>query len=280
MSLAPESVGRWSGRRIATAATLAIVLGLAPQASPAADEADGLALFEAKIRPVLIEQCYSCHSAEHDAAKGGLRLDSRAAMLQGGDGGPAVEPGDPELSLLIEAIRYDSYVQMPPSKKLPPEVIAAFEQWVTMGAPDPRDDDGSTPEPEAEGIDWDAARSSWAYQAPNRSEPPEVSDPSWVRSPIDAFILDRLDEAGLAPNPEADRRTLARRLSIDLIGLPPDPAEVEAFVADASPNAVEQYVDRLLTSPHFGERWARVWLDLARYAEDQAHIVGDDTSLS
>ncbi|WP_152049392.1 PSD1 and planctomycete cytochrome C domain-containing protein [Tautonia marina] len=281
MSLAPKSVDRGSGRGITTAAALAIVLGMAPQVRASADEAEGLALFEAKIRPVLIEQCYSCHSAEHDAAKGGLRLDTRAAMLQGGDGGPAVEPGDPELSLLIEAIRYDSYVQMPPSNKLAPEVITAFEQWVEMGAPDPRDDDTPAPsEPSAEGIDWDAARSSWTYQAPKRSEPPEVSDPAWVQSSIDAFILARLDDAGLAPNPEADRRTLARRLSIDLVGLPPDPAEVEAFVADPSPDAVDQYVDRLLASPHFGERWARVWLDLARYAEDQAHIVGNDTSLT
>jgi cytochrome c553 len=269
----------------AIATLLAVGLGLAPssRSSAGADEAEGLALFESKIRPVLISECYSCHSAEEGVSKGGLELDTRAALLLGGDSGPAVEPGDPDLSLLIEAIRFDSFVQMPPSGKLSPEQIAAFEQWVAMGAPDPRGEPTAA-EPLASpaagpAIDWESARASWAYTTPTRHEPPTVSDPSWVQTPIDAFILSRLDEAGLAPSPEADRRALARRLSFDLTGLPPEPGAVEAFVIDDTPDAVDRLVDHLLASPHFGERWARAWLDLSRYAEDQAHIVGDDTSL-
>ena len=243
-----------------------------------AGEPDGMELFETEIRPVLVEHCERCHSAGADSIKGGLRLDHRDGLLEGGDSGPAVVPGDLEGSTLIEALRYDSFVQMPPSGKLPDEVVAAFERWIAIGAPDPRvaEADASTPAP---GIDREATRDSWAFRTPTRQPPPIVSEPDWSRSPIDRFVLAKLDDAGLRPNPEADRRTLARRLSFDLVGLPPSPRMVESFVTDERPEAVDRLVDRLLDSPRFGERWARPWLDLARYAEDQAHIVGDDTSL-
>ncbi|QDV38643.1 PSD1 and planctomycete cytochrome C domain-containing protein [Tautonia plasticadhaerens] len=283
MRIATTRARRPGRSTTSAAALLAIALGSAPIGAEGGSDAEGLTLFESKIRPVLIEQCYSCHSVEEGTAKGGLQLDTRDALLRGGDGGPAVEPGDPDLSLLIEAIRYDTHVQMPPSGKLESGVIAAFEEWVRMGAPDPRvpvDAEAAEVAPmDAPAIDWESARSSWAFSTPTRQEPPAVSDPTWVRSRVDAFVLARLDAAGLSPNPEADRRALARRLSFDLTGLPPEPASVEAFVVDGGPDAVGRFVDGLLASPHFGERWARAWLDLSRYAEDQAHIVGDDASL-
>ena len=262
-----------------TPRTVAGLLGLFVAAvAIGAGDAEGLELFESEIRPVLVEHCDRCHSAGADSIKAGLRVDHRDGLLEGGESGPAVVPGDPESSTLIEALRYDSVVQMPPSGKLPEEVVAAFERWIAIGAPDPRDA-GADSTSAAPGIDWEAARGSWAFRTPTRHPPPSVSDPDWARSPIDRFVLAKLDGAGLRPNPEADRRTLARRLSFDLVGLPPSPRAVNEFEADDRPGAVDRLVDRLLDSPRFGERWARPWLDLARYAEDQAHIVGDDTSL-
>jgi len=234
--------------------------------------------FEKKIRPVLVEQCYKCHSATAEELKGGLRLDSREGIRQGGESGHAIVPGDLESSLLIEAIRYEGF-EMPPERKLPDQVIADFEAWVRMGAPDPREGAAATVESPKSKIDLAAAKQFWSFVPPQRHAQPAVNDVAWVRRPIDAFILARLEQAGLSPSPPADRRTLIRRVTFDLIGLPPTPEEVEAFVNDAAPNAYERLVERLLSSPHYGERWARVWLDLARYAEDQAHIVGNDTSL-
>jgi hypothetical protein len=263
---------------------LILLVWLTPTAIPAAEtSADqaGIEFFEKKIRPVLVEQCYKCHSAESDELKGGLRVDTRDGIRQGGESGHAVVPGDLESSLLIGAIRYESF-EMPPERKLPDAIIADFEAWVRMGAPDPRDGAAppvaaaETPKP---AFDLAAARQFWSFVPPQRHVPPPASDPGWIKRPIDAFILGRLDQAGLTPSPPADRRTLIRRVTFDLVGLPPTPEEVEAFVNDQAPNAYERVVERLLSSPHYGERWARMWLDLARYAEDQAHIVGSDTSL-
>lgn len=186
-----------------------------------ADEDAGLDFFESKIRPVLVESCYSCHSAGAESIKGGLRLDTREGLRKGGDIGPAVVPGEPAESLILDALRYD-LVEMPPSGKLPDRVIADFETWITMGAPDPREGT-STADEAPQGIDIASARASWAYQTPTRHEPPPVSRPAWVRRPVDAFLLARLDEAGITPNSEADRPTLIRRLTFDLTGLPRRP---------------------------------------------------------
>jgi hypothetical protein len=246
-----------------------------------ADEPDALRLdfFEKKIRPVLVEHCYECHSADAKALKGGLRLDSRDGVLRGGETGAAVVAGKPNEGLLLKALRYEDF-EMPPSGRLPDKVIADFKKWIELGVPDPRVETASkTPIESASKIDIAAGKKFWAFQPPQRHRPPSVRQPDWIATPIDGFVLAKLDEAGLAPSAAADRRTFIRRATFDLIGLPPTPAEVEEFVTDSSPDAHEQLVDRLLASPHYGERWARMWLDLMRFAEDQAHIVGNDRSL-
>jgi hypothetical protein len=234
-----------------------------PVVAVAADDPAGVAFFEQKIRPVLVKECYSCHSAGAKALKGGLRLDTRAGVLAGGDSGPAVVPGKPDESPLLDALRHDG-IEMPPKGKLPDAVIADFERWVTIGAPDPRD--GRTA-PARAGIDVEAGRSFWAYQPPRRHEPPAVADAAWPATDIDRFLLAALEARGLRPVGDADKATLARRVTFDLVGLPPTPEEVDAFVNDPSPTAYEALVDRLLASPAFGERWGRHWLDLARFAE-------------
>ncbi|HUG69600.1 MAG TPA: PSD1 and planctomycete cytochrome C domain-containing protein [Pirellulaceae bacterium] len=242
-------------------------------ASTQADEND---FFEKKIRPVLVERCFKCHSEQAESVKGGLLLDSRDASHRGGDSGAAVVPGDVEASLLLSAVRYESF-EMPPDGKLPESVVADFETWIKSGAHDPRD--APTGEPPSAAIDWDEARRFWAFQPPLSQAIPDDLQPDAIRRPIDAFVVSRLNHSQLTPNPEAPRRVLIRRVTIDLIGLPPTPEEVDAFVNEKAIDAYERLVDRLLASPQYGERWARLWLDLARYAEDQAHIVGNDTSL-
>jgi hypothetical protein len=261
-----------------SASVIAVALSLAIVGPARADEAspEGIEFFEKKIRPVLVERCYECHSQGSPELMAGLLLDSREGVLKGGDSGAAVTPGDVEKSLILSAIRYEKF-EMPPDGRLPPEVIKDFEEWVRMGAPDPREPTADVVARSA--IDFETARQFWSFQPPQRCEPPKTSNPAWVQRPIDAFVLARLEAEQLQPSPAADRRTLIRRLSFDLIGLPPSPEEVEAFVSDSSPEAYERLVEHLLGSPHLGERWARLWLDVSRYAEDQAHIVGDDKSL-
>jgi hypothetical protein len=257
--------------------TLALALpARAAGAEPAREEVE---FFERKIRPALVEHCAKCHSAEAgNKVKGGLLLDSREHVQKGGDSGPAVVPGDPDKSLLLKAIRYDhDDLKMPPKGKLPDKVIADFEAWIKQGAADPRD--SNAPKVAARTIDVAAGKQFWAFQPPQRHEPPVVRRADWPRGTIDRFLLARLEQAGLEPNPPADRRAWVRRVTFDLTGLPPTPEEVEAYVNDASPKAEAKVVERLLASPHYGERWARVWMDVARYAEDQAHIVGNDQSL-
>jgi hypothetical protein len=225
--------------------------------------------FEAKVRPILVARCYECHSAGAKTLRGGLRLDSREGWRRGGDSGPAVEPGAPDESLLIQAVRYDDPVlKMPPKGRLPDEDVATLTEWVRRGAPDPRVEAAASPASKpARVIDIEEGRKHWAFQPLASVEPPDVNDVEWCRTSVDRFILARLEERGLTPMPEADRRVLIRRAAFDLTGLPPTPEEVEAFVHDPAPDAFDRLVDRLLDSQHYGERWARHWLDLARFAE-------------
>ena len=254
----------------------AMVGQMAIAAEPATSKTDPAALdfFEKRIRPVLIASCYKCHSAqakEDGKLKGGLLLDSRQASQAGGDSGPSVVPRNLDESLLIEAIRYgeDSY-QMPPAGKLPDKVIADFEKWVSMGAPDPRDaPSAATPRKE---IDWELARQHWSLQPPRKSPAPNVENVEWIRKPIDAFILAKIETAGLAPALKAERRKLIRRACFDLTGLPPTIEQLEQFLNDESPDAFARLLDRLLGSSQYGERWARHWLDVARYSEDNTNM--------
>ncbi|AMV37273.1 PSD1 and planctomycete cytochrome C domain-containing protein [Planctomyces sp. SH-PL62] len=235
-------------------------LVLALTASPAR----GDDVFETEIRPLLVERCQSCHGPEKQ--KGSLRLDARAALIEGGDTGPAVVPGDPGESLLIEAVRQTGDLKMPPKGKLPPEAIAALERWIAAGAPWP---EAGSPAVATRQETW--AR-HWAFQPVVDPPVPAAPDPDRVRTPVDAFIQAGLDAASIATAPEADRRTLIRRLSYDLTGLPPTIEEVEAFAADPDPDAYEKLVDRLLASKRYGEQWGRLWLDVARYSDTKGYV--------
>ena len=228
-----------------------------------------LDFFESRIRPILDHHCYECHSQESGKSKGGLQLDTRDAVLKGGNTGPALVPGSPEKSLLITAVRYvDPDLKMPPkNKKLSDAQIADLRTWVKMGAPDPR----GTAVASGKNHGGDAKK-HWAFQPVKRPAPPTVSTPSWAAQPIDAFVLAKLDANGMKPNPPADPRTLIRRATLDLIGLPPTPREVDAFLRDTSPDAFANVVDRLLQSPQYGERWGRYWLDLSRYADTKGDV--------
>ena len=228
----------------------------------------GLEFFEKKIRPVLESSCYMCHSTTSRRLQGGLLLDSREGMLKGGNSGQAaIIPGDPGRSPLIQAIRYsDPKLQMPPAVQLPAEQVRDFEEWVRMGAPDPRGQSAA-----ARAVwrpdDLGEARKFWSFQPVKNPPLPTVRNQAWVRSPVDRFILAKLEEKGLKSVGDADKRTLIRRATFDLTGLPPTPEEVDAFLRDTSQNAFAKVIDRLLASPHYGERWGRHWLDAVRYAD-------------
>ncbi len=229
-----------------------------------------LDFFETKIRPIFVENCYKCHSHSSEKVRGGLMLDTRDGLLKGGETGPAIVPGDPEKSLMIKAVRYkDKDLQMPPNdKQLAPELVGALEQWVKMGAPDPRT--GATDGDHKYVVDMDQARKHWSFQPVSRPAIPQVADPAhWVQTPVDSFVLATLTAKGLTPSPRADKVTLLRRATFDLIGLPPTAKEVADFVADDSPTAFAKVVDRLLASPHYGERWGRHWLDVAHFSDTQ-----------
>ena len=254
-----------SGHRYSAALGWAIALTIMPPAIGDDDRAER-DFFEAKIRPVLIEHCYRCHSAASAKSKGGLRLDDRESIRAGGDSGPAVVPGRPDESLLIQAIERKGEVEpMPPKGKLPDEAIADLRRWIERGAVDPRDT-SETSRSRADADRW-SLRPIASPTVPQLDE----ADRRRARNPIDAFLLDRLRRDKLGPSPEADRRTLIRRVSFDLLGLPPSPEEVDSFVSDPAPDAYEKLVDRLLASPHYGERWARRWMDLAHFAETHGH---------
>ncbi|MFQ5730962.1 MAG: DUF1553 domain-containing protein [Planctomycetaceae bacterium] len=237
-----------------------------PTSAKAADKPDrkGLDFFERRIRPVLVKHCYECHSAKSRKIRGGLRLDTRADIRKGGETGPGVVPGKPEKSVVIGALKHDD-LEMPPKGKLPASVVADFVRWVKMGAPDPRD--GKAKLAAAKVIDFTKARRFWSFRPLVKPAAPKVPGVTGDLSPIDRFVRAKLSAKGLPPAPRADKRTLIRRLSFDLIGLPPSPEDIDRFLKDDSPDAYEKLVDRLLASRHFGERWGRHWLDVARFAE-------------
>lgn len=233
-----------------------------------ADESAGIEFFEKRVRPVLAEHCYECHSSESKKVKGNLRLDAKADILKGGEAGLAIIPGKPESSLLIKALQYtDPDLQMPPpkngSRKLPAHVIANLVEWVRLGAPMPELRVAATE---------DAQQKHWAFIPPAKPQLPKVKNESSVKTGVDAFILEKLEAAGLRPAAPADKRTLIRRATFDLTGFPPKPADVHAFLADKSSEAYDKVIDRLLGSPEYGERWGRHWLDVARYADTKGYV--------
>lgn len=241
-----------------SAAVLALLSGASALrgAEPSAESVS--ALFTEKVQPIFVKHCYKCHSAEAEKIKGGLLLDSREGLLKGGETGTALVPGDPDNSKLVIAVRHtDPDLRMPPKEKLSDAEIAAIEEWVKAGAPDPRSSPGTI---------YRQAKKLWSTKPVAKPAVPNIQDP-FVRDPIDAFILAELRERKLHPVPPADRRTLIRRASFDLLGLPPTAEQVETFAADKSTDAYAKVVDELLKSPHFGERWGRHWLDVARYAD-------------
>jgi len=249
----------WSGDgAIPTAAGAQFVTALTPE---------HMEFFERKIRPVFVEHCYECHSAGAKKIKGGLVLDSRAGVIKGGDTGAAITPGDPEASLLIQAIRHTDAELAMPKKKLPAQVISDLELWVRMGAPDPRTEDTVASTQAKSAIDWNKAREWWSFQPLKSPAVPTVKQKRWPANDLDRFILARLEKENLRPADDAEKRVLIRRATFDLTGLPPTPEEVEAFLADKSSRAFAKVVERLLASPHYGERWGRYWLDVVRYAD-------------
>lgn len=229
---------------------------------------DELAFFESKIRPVLAQRCYECHSQESKELGGNLLLDSRPGIIKGGDTEPPVVPGDPANSLLVKAIRYtDPDLKMPPSEKLPAHEIADLERWVSLRAPDPRLLDTVKTARSKSTIDWDKGRDFWSLKPVTSPPVPIVKDASWPTSDLDRFVLARQEAAGLHPATDAEKLTLLRRITFDLIGLPPTPAEIIEFEGDHSPEAYAKVVERLLQSPQYGERWGRHWLDVVRYSD-------------
>ncbi|QDU29525.1 Planctomycete cytochrome C [Anatilimnocola aggregata] len=262
-------------RRSSLALSTAIALvfgtcGLCCAETPTPAGSEGLEFFEKRIRPILVAHCYECHSADRKKQEGGLFLDSRSALLKGGDSGPAIIPGDPEKSLLITAVRHaDKDLKMPPEQKLSATQLDDLTAWVKQGAPDPRlaTSAGTVDSRPKSGMTLEEGRKFWAFQPVQDRPVPAVTDQSWPLTPIDNFILNRLELAGVAAAPRADKRTLLRRVTFDLTGLPPTPNDLAEFLADDSPQAFEKVIDRLLSSPHYGERWGRHWLDVVRYAD-------------
>jgi mono/diheme cytochrome c family protein len=238
-----------------------LAFGCAFGQTPAASQAPDF--FETKVRPILANNCYDCHSS---AEMGGLRVDSRERLLAGGKSGPAIMPGDPDKSLLIQAVRQTGDLKMPKGGKLKPEEVEALAEWVKSGAAWPETKAAVQSAPVK--VITPEQRAFWSFQPLRYPAIPAVKEKSWAKTNIDHFVLARLESKGMKPVAAADRRTLIRRVTLDLTGLPPTPDEVDAFVNDKSSNAYEKVVDRLLASPRYGERWGRHWLDVARYAED------------
>ncbi len=252
------------------AACLAVLVASAVTAGePTREQVE---FFEAKVRPVLVARCYSCHSDAQKKTKGGLVVDSLAGLLAGGDGGPALVPGDPDASRVVEAVRYvTEELRMPPKGKLPDAEIEALAAWVKMGAPWPN---AKLKPGRPAGKITAADRDWWAFR-PVVSVPPPAAGAGWARNDLDRFVAAKLADAKLTPAPEAERGVLIRRLTFDLTGLPPTPEAVAAFAKDAAPDAYERLADRLLASPAYGERWARHWLDLVRYADSDGFRIDD-----
>jgi hypothetical protein len=252
----------------AALATTALLL-LATALRGAEPSPEGVRFFESRIRPLLVDNCFKCHADKKQ--RGNLRVDSRAALLAGGDQGAALVPGKPEESLLLKAVRHEDELKMPPTKKLAKEQIADLTQWVRMGAPWPGSESAIPNFRKREFQISERDRAHWAFQPIKRPPVPAAKNQQWVRNPIDAFILAKLEARGFAPNPPAMERELIRRVYYDLTGLPPAPSEVERFIADASPHAYEDLIERLLASPRYGEKWGRHWLDLVRFAETNSY---------
>ena len=235
---------------------------------PKTPSAEASAFFEAKVRPVLVDRCFKCHGPTKQS--GGLRLDSRASILEGGDAGPAVVVGQPDKSPMVLAARHEGDLKMPPKGKLPDPAVESLSAWVKMGAPWP---DGPSPSTAANG---GLARDHWSLRPVVDHAPPRVEHSDRVASPVDAFLLAKLEAKKLEPSPPADKRTLIRRATFDLTGLPPTSAEVDAFLLDESPEAFAKVVDRLLASPRYGEAWGRHWLDVARYADTKGYVFTEE----
>ena len=246
----------------------AVFTGVTVRAEPLTP--DELKFFETNIRPVLVKECYGCHSNNSGNVRGGLRLDTKELTHIGGSSGPAIVPGDLDESLLYNAIIHQDFV-MPPKRKLPDNVIEDFRKWIEMGAPDPRETDVAEIQTTITEEDIEAARENfWAYKKPVLNPPPAVENGEWPRTDIDRFILSELERSELQPTEDAEAFKVLRRLCFDLVGLPPTPEQIEYFTAQWKENpdrAVELVVDRLLAKTQFGERWGRHWLDVARYAE-------------
>lgn len=251
----------------------ALARAAAPNVSPLA--AADLQFFESRVRPVLADKCYKCHSHQSEKVKGGLLLDTREGLLQGGNTGPAVVAGKPGDSLLIQAVRYaDPELQMPPKgEKLSDQEIADLTEWVRRGAPDPRTTVAAKGGAKPYG---GVGKNHWAFKPVQKPAVPEVRNAAWVRNPVDSFVLAKLEANGMAPNTPAEKAVLMRRLYFDLIGLPPHPADVQAFVRDTSPDAYTKVVDRLLGSQQYGEHWARYWLDVVRYSDTKGDAKGQE----
>jgi hypothetical protein len=253
------------------AAVLCFVPGVRSADPPLKPE--DVEFFEKKIRPVLVEHCFECHSAKADEIGGSLLLDNRAAVAKGGENGPVLVKGNPDKSRLITALRYsDENLQMPPDEKLPANVIADFERWVNLGAPDPRD--GEVPVP-ASSIEARSKR-HWAFLPPIKPAVPSTKNKTWPGSDLDRLVLAKLEAESIEPSQQAVPRDLVRRLFFDLTGLPPTYADVKSFEADSSEAAYEKLVDRLLASEQFGERWARHWLDLSRFGDTKGYVFQED----
>jgi len=224
---------------------------------------EAVKFFETTVRPVLSSNCLACHN--HKNRTSGLALDSREAILAGGNRGAVVQPGDAGASVLAMAVSHSGELKMPPTGRLKEEQIEAIKRWIELGLP--------WPEGAATSATQRAGANHWAFQPPKRQAAPEVRQKDWVRNPIDSFILARLEKRGLKPSPEAEKATQLRRVSLDLLGIPPSPKELDEFLSDAHPDAYERMVDRLLASPHYGERWGRHWLDVARYADSNGYNI-------
>lgn len=259
-------------RLVAQNLLILFLVSLAIPWSSGEESSNGIELFENRIRPVLVASCYECHSANADEIEGELTLDNRAAVQRGGRSGAVIVKGDPGASRLLRALRYDDpELQMPPSGKLPAEVIADFERWIELGVPDPRDGNAASLE-----TITSRASSHWAFKPPVRPDVPEIEGDRWATHSLDQLILAELTAAGHSPAPSASRGELIRRLYFDLVGLPPSWEQVQGFEVDDSPEAYHELVEELLDSPQFGERWARHWLDVARFADTKGYVFTED----
>ncbi|MCE9544110.1 MAG: PSD1 and planctomycete cytochrome C domain-containing protein [Planctomycetia bacterium] len=271
--------------RSAQAADAPAAIPLAAANAPTADkdklDPAALDFVSTKIKPLLSARCYECHSSQSKKVQGGLRLDSRHAILKGGESGPVVEPGKPHKSMLIDAVNYRGDYEMPPKTKMPEGEIALLTKWVEMGAPWPADAEAPAAVAVAKPFPLQERKANhWAWRAVTNPPLPTLRLQTWPRRDLDRFVLAKLETANMPPAPAADRRTLARRVYFDLTGLPPSAQAVDEFVADPTPTdqALEKIVDRLLASPQYGVRWARHWLDLMRFAESRGHEYDQDAA--